>query len=225
MIRPFGEAALLVEVDGPDAAQALAASLRRDRLPSVVEAVPALDTVLVELDPLAVTGAGMVSVRAELAERLAGTRHGVPAGRRRTIPVVYGGTDGPDLEEVARLTGLPAGEVVALHASTELRVLFSGFAPGFAYLGDLPRALRVPRLATPRTRTAAGSVAVADSMSGIYPAELPGGWRVIGRTPLTLFDPRRDPPAYLVPGDRVRFVAIEAADWERHAGAAADWVA
>jgi KipI family sensor histidine kinase inhibitor len=224
VIRPFGEAALLVEVDGPDAAQAIAESLRRDPLPSMVEAVPALDTVLVELDPLAVT-AGVASATAQLAERLAGTRHGVAAGRRRTIPVVYGGTHGPDLEEVARLTGLPAGEVVALHTSTELRVLFSGFAPGFAYLGDLPSALRVPRLATPRTRTPAGSVAVAESMSGIYPAELPGGWRVIGRTPLTLFDPRRDPPAYLVPGDRIRFVAIEAADWERHAGAAADCLA
>ena len=102
-------------------------------------------------------------------------------------------------------------------------MLFDGFAPGFAYLGELPDALRVPRLATPRTRTPAGSVGVAGSMSGIYPAELPGGWRVIGRTPITLFDAFRDPPAYLVPGDVVRFEQIHGGDWERRAGVQDDW--
>ncbi len=106
---------------------------------------------------------------------------------------------------MAELTGLTASEVVARHASAELRVLFCGFAPGFAYLGDLPAELRVDRLATPRTRTPAGSVAIAGSMSGIYPADLPGGWRVIGRTEVTLFDPSSDHPALLEPGDRVRF--------------------
>lgn len=222
MIRPFGEAALLVEVDGPATAQALAASLRRDPLPGMVEAVPALESVLLELDPLA---AGSGTLTAGLVDRLSRLSVDAVAGAVRTVPVVYGGDHGPDLEEVARLTGLRPQEVVDLHTATELRVLFCGFAPGFAYMGDLPPRLRVPRLATPRTRTPAGSVAVADSMSGIYPADLPGGWRVIGRTPLTLFDPRRDPPAYLGPGDRVRFVAIEAADWERHAGAAPDWIA
>ena len=95
--------------------------------------------------------------------------------------------------------------MVARHASTELRVLFCGFAPGFAYLGDLPPELRVERLATPRTRTPAGSVAIAGSMSAIYPADLPGGWRVIGHTDVALFDPHSDRPALLVPGDRVRF--------------------
>jgi len=113
--------------------------------------------------------------------------------------------------------------VVELHAATELRVLFGGFAPGFSYLGEVADPLRVPRLATPRTRTPAGAVALADGMSGIYPAELPGGWRVIGRTPITLFDPDREPPAYLVPGDRVRFVPIDLASWDAHAGPAADW--
>ena len=91
------------------------------------------------------------------------------------------------------MRALPGG-VVERHAAAELRVLFLGFAPGFAYLGDLPPELRVPRLATPRTRTPAGSVAIAGSMSGIYPADLPGGWRIIGRTEIRLFDPRRDPP-------------------------------
>jgi KipI family sensor histidine kinase inhibitor len=127
-------------------------------------------------------------------------------GREITVRVAYGGHDGPDLPEVARLCGISEEEVIARHLASDLRVLFLGFAPGFAYLGELPDELRVARLSNPRTRTRAGSVAIAGSMSGIYPADLPGGWRVIGRTDLALFDPRRDPPALLAPGDRVRFV-------------------
>jgi KipI family sensor histidine kinase inhibitor len=114
-------------------------------------------------------------------------------------------------------------EVAERHAAAELEVLFDGFAPGFAYLGGLPDELHVPRLATPRTRTPAGSVAVADGMSGVYPADLPGGWRVIGRTPIRLFDPHRSGPAYLEPGDRVRFEPIDGADWSRRAGPPGDW--
>jgi KipI family sensor histidine kinase inhibitor len=199
VIRPFGEAALLVELESADQAQALAASLRADAPPGVVESVPGLASLLVELDPLSADPAG---VRRAIERRLVGLDAAPAAGRLHTIPVIY---DGHDLPAVAALTGLSADEVVARHAGTELRVLFCGFAPGFAYLGDLPDELRVERLAKPRTRTPAGSVAIAGSMSGIYPADLPGGWRVIGRTEVALFDPRHDPPALLVPGDRVRF--------------------
>ena len=199
MISAFGEAALLVELASADEAQALAAALRHEPLPGMVEAVPGLSSVLVELDPLA---ADVDRIGAELRELL-GRPLATPAGGRlHTIPVVY---DGPDLEEIAALTGLTAAEVAARHAATELRVLFCGFAPGYAYLGDLPPELRVGRLGTPRTRTPAGSVAIAEAMSGIYPADLPGGWRVIGHTEVRLFDPRADPPALLLPGDRVRF--------------------
>lgn len=199
MIRPFGEAALLVELGSPQRAQALAASLRAVPIDGVVEAVPGLESVLVELSP---PGADPGALVPALEDRLA-TLDSAPApGRLHVIPVVY---DGPDLAEVAALTGLTTTEVVALHSGTELQVLFCGFAPGFAYLGDLPPRLRVDRLATPRTRTPAGSVAIAGRMSGIYPADLPGGWRVIGRTEVTLFDPRRDTPVMLQPGDKVRF--------------------
>ena len=199
MIRPFGEAALFVELASADHAQALAASLRDDPPLGMVEAVPGLASLLVELDPLTADAERVSSI----IERRLGALLPLPAsGRLHTIPVTY---DGPDLESVAELTGLAPEEVVARHASTELRVLFCGFAPGFAYLGDLPSELHVERLRTPRTRTPAGSVAIAGSMSGIYPADLPGGWRVIGRTPVALFDPYSDPPALLVPGDRVRF--------------------
>ena len=199
MIRPFGEAAILVELDGADQAQALAASLRTDPTPGVIEAVPGLASLLVELDPLF---ADADRVAAVIERRIVGLDPTPLAGAMHTILVVY---DGPDLAEVAALVGLEPAEVVELHSSVEVRVRFCGFAPGFAYLGDLPAALHVPRLATPRTHTPAGSVAIAGPMSGIYPAALPGGWRVIGRTNVSLFDPRRDPPALLLPGDRVRF--------------------
>jgi KipI family sensor histidine kinase inhibitor len=220
VIRPFGEAALLVETDSADRAQALAAELQREPIPGVTAAIPGLRSLLVELDPLA---ADPVAVRQAVAGRLARAAQRTVATRLRTIPVAYGGEMGPDLPDVAALTGLTEAEVVERHASAQLRVLFDGFAPGFAYLGDLPVELRVARLDTPRTRTPAGSVGIAGPMSAVYPATLPGGWRVIGRTPLTLFDPRRDPPAYLMPGDRVRFERIGAEEWDRHAGVPDDW--
>jgi len=213
-IRPFGEAAFLVELDGPEAAQGLRRALLGEPIEGVTGLVPGRASLLVEFDALA---ADVVSLEAQLGSR---TPAPEATGRRRRIPVVY---DGPDLAEVAELVGLPEAEVVEAHAAREHRVLFGGFAPGFAYVGGLPPSWRVPRLATPRTRTPAGSVAVADGMTGIYPAELPGGWRVIGRTPVTLFDPRREPPVYLEPGDEVRFEPIAAEDWERHVGPRADW--
>jgi KipI family sensor histidine kinase inhibitor len=202
VIRPFGEASLLVELESAASAQALAESLRSSPIEGIVGAVPGLTSLLVDLDPLAVDTERATS---KLQARRDLTAAVQPIGRLRTIPVAYGGADGPDLAEVAALSGLLDEEVIALHLATELRVLFLGFAPGFAYLGDLPEALRVPRLATPRTRTPAGSVAIAGRMGGIYPADLPGGWRVIGRTAITLFDAHRDPPAFLAPGDTVRF--------------------
>ena len=200
MIRPFGEAALLVEVDSPRLARSLAASLATDSPSGVRAAIGGLRSVLVELDP---DGPLPGDVEPALAERRASVVAAPADGALHTIEVVY---DGPDLEDVAARVGLTPGKVADLHASVELEVLFCGFAPGFAYLGDLPEALHVERLATPRTRTPRGSVAIAGSMSGIYPADLPGGWPVIGHTSVALFDPRREPPALLQPGDRVRFV-------------------
>ena len=218
MIRPFGEAALLVDVPDAASAQALAAALRRDPPEGVIAVVPGRASVLVEIDPLAADPDAVADALARIWVDPAAVE-----ARLRTIPVVYGDSFGPDLDTVARLASLSPAEVVELHTATELRVLFGGFAPGFAYLGDVAEPLRVERLPTPRTVTPAGSVALADGMSGIYPADLPGGWRVIGRTPLTFFDASREPPAYLVPGDRVRFVAIAADAWDDLRGPAADW--
>ena len=219
MIVRFGESALLVDLGDTQTPRSVAASLEAEPLDGVAEVVPGLRSVLVELERYADPAAIRAAIEGRAAER---TMMAVE-GRGRTIPVVYGGDRGPDLAEVAELCGLPPDEVVERHAATVYDVLFDGFAPGFAYLGHLPHALRVQRLSTPRTRTPAGSVAVAGAMTGVYPAELPGGWRVIGATPVTLFEPARRPPAYLVPGDRVRFEPIDNDAWEARSGPPGDW--
>jgi len=128
-----------------------------------------------------------------------------------TIPVCYDREFGPDLPEVARHAGLSPEEVVRLHSSPTYLVYFLGFSPGFVYLGGLPEALGTPRLATPRPAIAGGSVGIAGDQTGIYPVGSPGGWRLIGRTPLRLFDAEATPPTLLQPGDSVQFSAIDRA--------------
>ena len=123
------------------------------------------------------------------------------------IPVRYGGDDGPDLESVAEANGLSRDEVVRLHSSATYLVAFIGFSPGFPYLIGMPNRLATPRLTTPRTRVPAGSVGIGGGYTGIYPHATPGGWRLIGRTDVELFDPASSPPALLRPGFRIRFVA------------------
>jgi 5-oxoprolinase (ATP-hydrolysing) subunit B len=203
-IRPFGEAALLVETAGARAAQRLRRALLAAPLSGVTGLVPGKESLLVEYDPLVVPADDLANAIHAVEDAAVGE---LP-GRLRHIPVAYGGDAGPDLADVATVLGIAPDEVVAAHTAVDHVVLFGGFAPGFAYLGGLPGDWRVPRLATPRTRVPAGSVGVADGMSGIYPADLPGGWRLIGRTTVTLFDPSHARPAYLEPGDRVRFVPV-----------------
>jgi inhibitor of KinA len=130
-------------------------------------------------------------------------------GRIVTIPVSYGGEWGPDLAEVAERAGLSMEEAISLHSTAEYRVAMIGFAPGFPYLAGLPERLASPRKATPRQAVPAGSVGIAGVQTGIYPLSSPGGWQLIGRTSVTLFDPRRDPPSLLAPGDRVHFIPIK----------------
>jgi KipI family sensor histidine kinase inhibitor len=124
------------------------------------------------------------------------------------VPTRYGGVDGPDLDEVAAMHGLPAAAVIEAHASVEYRAYFLGFAPGFAYLGRVPAAIATPRLPTPRTRVPAGSVGLAGEQTAVYPSDSPGGWRLIGRTDLRVWDPAADAPARIPPGARVRFVPV-----------------
>ena len=129
-----------------------------------------------------------------------------PQSRLMTIPVIYGGEDGPDLANVALHSGLTEQQVVELHASVEYVVWFLGFQPGFPYLGGLPERLAMPRHAEPRLRVPAGSVGIGGAQTGVYPLATPGGWQLLGRTPLALFDPLRQEPVLLRAGDRVRFV-------------------
>jgi inhibitor of KinA len=136
-----------------------------------------------------------------------------PAPRLVEIPVCYGGVYGPDLEAVARHTGLPPQELIRRHAAGSYRVYMLGFAPGFAYLGGMDEQLATPRKAEPRTAIPAGSVGIAGGQTGVYPLETPGGWQLIGRTPLPLFDAQRNPPSLLQMGNRVRFVPIDEATY------------
>ncbi|MFK5584698.1 MULTISPECIES: 5-oxoprolinase subunit PxpB [unclassified Serinicoccus] len=202
-LLPMGADAVLVEVAGTQEVLTLGAALQAAPWRgTVAETVPAARTVLVRVhDPRQLPG-----VRSGLAELLAATEVGTttqePGGEPVVLPVVY---DGPDLAEVARLTGLDQDEVVRAHTGTSWRVGFIGFVPGFAYLvGGDPR-LHVPRRSTPRTSVPAGSVGLAGEFSGIYPRSSPGGWQLLGRTDVLLFDEDRDPPALLRPGTAVRF--------------------
>lgn len=196
-VLPYGDRALLVEVPDLAAAAAVRAALERSPLPGQLDLVPAARTVLVVLDrPPAVTDAA--ALRDLSLERAAGPAEAPEVD----LHVVF---DGPDLAEVAELTGRSVASLVEILTTTELTAAFGGFVPGFAYLSGLPPELHVPRRATPRTRVPAGSVGLAGPFAGAYPRASPGGWQLVGRTDAVLFDVDRDPPALLAPGVRVRF--------------------
>ncbi|EED7474319.1 5-oxoprolinase subunit PxpB, partial [Salmonella enterica subsp. salamae] len=172
-------------------------------MPNVVEAIPGMNNITVilrEPQTLALDAIERLQRWWEESEALE------PDSRSVEIPVIYGGAGGPDLAAVARHSGLSEKQVVELHASVEYVVWFLGFQPGFPYLGNLPEALHMPRRAEPRLQVPAGSVGIGGAQTGIYPLSTPGGWQLIGLTPLKLFDPMREPPVLLRPGDSVRFV-------------------
>jgi inhibitor of KinA len=213
-VVPFGDAAVLltlgdhVDPDLAARAQAIATTIdeRRNDEPALGRPVPAHASVLVPFDPLAIEPEAVAAIiRSATGEPwtrapMAGTRAPIE------VEVRYGGADGPDLEEVAALHDLRPSDVVELHAGAEYRVLFLGFAPGFAYLGGLAARLVTPRRATPRTLVPAGSVGIAGEQTGVYPLAMPGGWQLIGRTETRLWDIDRPSPALLQPGNAVRFV-------------------
>ncbi|SDP83137.1 5-oxoprolinase subunit PxpB [Lentzea jiangxiensis] len=192
LLRRCGTDALLVEVDSLTEVAAVRAALHG--LDGIEELVPAARTVLVKGD--------LHGIRAAL-KTVDLTRVPATHPREITIPVTY---DGPDLDLVAETAGTTADEVVELHTAATYEVAFCGFAPGFGYLTGLPEVLRQPRLDSPRTKVPQGSVGIAGEFTAAYPRATPGGWRLIGRTGITLFDPRSETPALLQPGDQVRFV-------------------
>ncbi len=208
----LGERAVVVNVSGGDERRVqrrlLEVAQRARAWGDIEEAVPGWNNLTLFVDRAQSTGdAVLARLRAAWDTSVdRGVAHVAPA-RTLEIPVEYGGESGPDLAEVAATCGLSEREVAALHAAGEYEVYFLGFQPGFAYLGGLDRRLHVPRRARPRSAVPAGSVAIGGSHTGVYPRSSPGGWQIVGRTALTLFDPSGRPPALLAPGDRVRFVA------------------
>jgi KipI family sensor histidine kinase inhibitor len=216
-LEPLGDQALLlrwgdaIDADANRRVHALAATLRAAHAPWLVDCVPAYASLALFFDTGAIAGKDPMGVLREWVARLLDAPAPAVATERVVdLPVCYGGEFGPDLADVAEACGMTPAQLIDRHAHGDYRVAMLGFSPGFPYLLGLDPALAVPRLATPRLRVPAGSVGIGGAQTGVYPDAGPGGWRLIGRTPLALFDAGREPPARLLPGDRVRFVPIDA---------------
>ncbi len=217
-VRLLGDSALLFEfgdvVDAAVNARALAAwrAIEALRLPGVRDIVPAYASVAVHIDPSLATSA-------ELAARLLEACATAPVSgvdeRCIEVPVCYEPPFASDMDELCAHTGLTATQIVTRHSAPSYRVFFLGFTPGFPYLGGLDPALAMPRRDTPRVRVEAGSVAIGGAQTGIYPSASPGGWRIIGRTPLRLFDHTRETCCLLAPGDKVHFVPVSRTEFAR----------
>ncbi len=206
----MGDAAFLIdfgdEIDEAINARVHLLAARLAGVPGARETVPAYSSLLVEFDP------GEIEhrrVRQEIERALAEPAAAEAAPPRVVeIPTRYGGEFGPDLDFVAKHNNVSPEEAIRLHTSRPFRVYMLGFTPGFPYAGPVPPQIQAPRLETPRTFVPAGSVGVAGAQTGIYPRSSPGGWRLIGRTDIRLFDPSHDPPSLLQPGDYIQFVPV-----------------
>lgn len=203
-----GDAALVVEFgDTVDPAinrrvMQLGEVARAADLPGIIDLVPTLRSLMVHYDPTVTTRDAIERRLRELVTDAAGAR---APGRLWEFPVLYGGAEGPDLDDVAKRTGLTPDRVIELHAGTEYEAFMMGFMPGLAYLGIIPPELELPRRSEPRVRVPMGSVAIATNLTNVYSLESPGGWHLLGRTPVAMFDLYRQPPVLLAAGDRVRF--------------------
>ncbi len=211
-ILPLGDAALTIEFGNEinpeinSRVVAFATTVFDQHWQGIYDIVPTYRSVTFHFDPLQWDSATLAKRLKTLPRREPGQAE--PQGILHEIPVLYGGEWGQDLEEVATFAGLQPAEAIALHASVPYRVYMLGFSPGFPYLGLVPEQLAMPRRATPRTKVLAGSVGIADRQTGIYPTATPGGWRLIGRTPISVYRKTRTNPFLLKPGDRVRFKPI-----------------
>jgi len=228
-IVPVGDTCLLVEfgrvIDAATSASiaAMFDHLKAHPIEGVFDVVPAFTTLALHYDPRRF--AGGPSPFDDLANKvrdILSLRLDADARPHRTveIPVCYGGEYGPDVEPIAATVGLKPEEVIRLHAGSDTHVLMVGFAPGHPYAGPVDARLNVPRRATPRTVVAAGSVAIANGLTIIYPMLMPGGWNIVGRTPLRLFDPEAPVPCLLGVGDRLKFIPISEAEFRRLEGCA-----
>jgi len=221
-LLPLGDTAVTVEFGHeitPDLnarALAFAQAVRDQGWEGIVDVVPAYASVSIHVDPLqlpiTILSARLHDLRYDVAVPLAGRQH--------RIPVVYGGEWGPDLDSVAAFARRSVAETIRLHHATHYRVYMLGFTPGFPYMGPVPPPIAMPRLATPRTVVPAGSVGIAESQTGIYPTATPGGWRIIGRTPVRLYQPQSSQPFLICAGDGVQFYPIDPDEFARTSYAA-----
>lgn len=217
-IVPAGDSALIVEFEERiDAAinaraVALAELIQKAGLGGVRDVVPTYRSVAIYFDPLH-TDLDALSNRVE-REAARPSVEAAQAGEPIRIPVCYGGPFGSDLDEIARFAGLPEADVIALHSAPVYRVFMLGFVPGFAYMGTVDPRIAAPRRSTPRLKVPVGSVGIAGAQTGIYPSETPGGWQLVGRTPLKPFDLARADPFLIRAGDAVQFYPIEPAEFE-----------
>jgi len=216
---PFGDTALVVEFGNVISLEinakviALSEAAKEAEIEGVEELVPTYRSLLVRYNPLRTSYEQLVFCIKDI-ERMLKEPSAEVKGRRITIPVVYGSEYGPDLTHVARFHRLSEKQVIKLHSEREYRVYMIGFVAGFPYLGEVPDEIATPRLETPRLKVPAGSVGIAEKQTGIYPCEAPGGWQIIGKTPIKLFNLLQQPPALLKPGDIVKFEPIPAKEFE-----------
>ncbi len=212
VFRAAGDQAVLVELGdeiSPDTnarVHGLARAIEEADVAGVVDLIPAYDSLLVQYDGTAVS---MADLQTRIVKLDSEGTQSEKSGRVVELPVLYGGDYGSDIERVSEHSGMAVSDVIRLHSGTDYLVYMLGFTPGFPYLGSLDDRLATPRVATPRLEIPAGSVGIAESQTGVYPLTSPGGWNIIGRTPLSLFDPTREPPSLLAPGDLVRFVPLD----------------
>ena len=218
-IVPAGDKALAIKVGdtiSPEinlAVRNLSVILENQQIPAVLDIVPTYCSILINYDPL-ISSLDELSIKIkDLGKNINDSTVGSP--RTIEIPTVYGGIYGPELGYVAQFNGLTELQVIDIHSGTDYLVYAMGFTPGFTYLGGLSDKIVTPRLQTPRTEIPAGSVGIAEQQTGIYPIESPGGWQLIGRTPVNLFDPTKSPPVIVEPGDYIRFVPISSEEYER----------
>ncbi|MCX8185427.1 MAG: 5-oxoprolinase subunit PxpB [Sulfolobales archaeon] len=194
-------------------------SIKSELSNQFTEVVPGVSSIAVYYDPRKVSGESIVRRIRDLWQWCRDVDiKDLYRSRKFTIPVVYGGEFGPDLQSIAAWSKLAEDEVVRIHSSRRYTVITLGFTPGFVYMGEVDPSIAAPRLETPRVKIPAGSVGVAGKMTGVYGLESPGGWRLLGRTPLTMFDYRRNPPIPISPGDEVYFKPIDAVDFSKLLG-------
>ncbi len=223
-ILPLGDEALIVELGNkitPEVNERVIHFTRKvseARLECIVELVPSYCAVAVYYKPDEMSGVVLIGKLRSILERdepvLSETNSKLDK-LVYSLPVLYGGRLGPDLQQVSEYTGISANDIISIHSNMLYRVYMLGFAPAFPYLGGMDERIACPRLKTPRILVHAGSVGIAESQTGVYPIDSPGGWQIIGRTPVPLFDPLADPPAIIQQGSYIRFIPVENDEYSR----------